>query len=200
MKSIRKGNDIEVRWTIFAESGNGSSPYSLDGKDLSLYARFSTARIVQVKDFTVSGNVLTWTFRGKDQRYAGDYRLTLVENEGKDGMKTVDKCEAFRLVECSCETGGEDNNNIESVSVELSSNIEVGAQGSTGIDLSGYVSTFAQNFSEEQKEQARKNIGTVSADYIVSVLEEIKQLIKNGDQGGAIAVLDNAILDLAILA
>lgn len=37
-------------------------------------------------------------------------------------------------------------------------------------------------------------------DYVVSVFEELKELIKNGDTDGAIAVLDQAILDLSTLA
>ena len=39
-----------------------------------------------------------------------------------------------------------------------------------------------------------------SNEYIVSVFEELKALIKAGNTDGAIAVLDEAILDLAVLA
>lgn len=56
-----------------------------------------------------------------------------------------------------------------------------------------------QTLSEDQKDQARKNIDAVNASYVISVFEEIKALINNGNFNGAIAILDEAILDLAIL-
>ena len=56
-----------------------------------------------------------------------------------------------------------------------------------------------QALSEDQKDRTRKNIDAVSASYVISVFEEIKALINNGNFNGAIAILDEAILDLAIL-
>ena len=57
-----------------------------------------------------------------------------------------------------------------------------------------------QTFSEEEKAQARTNIGAVSAEYVISVFEELKVLISEIDIEGAIAVLDRAILDVCVLA
>lgn len=62
-----------------------------------------------------------------------------------------------------------------------------------------YVLNTEQTLTEEQKEQARKNIGAASTSYIISVFEEIKALIKNGDYDKVVAVLDKAILDFATL-
>lgn len=62
-----------------------------------------------------------------------------------------------------------------------------------------YVLNTEQTLTEEQKEQARKNIGAASTSYIISVFEEIKALIKNGDYDEVVAVLDKAILDFATL-
>lgn len=70
-----------------------------------------------------------------------------------------------------------------------------------------------QTLTETQKAQARENIGTASHEqlkelsekkadksYVVSVFEQLKQLIQTGDIESAVAVLDEAILDLATLA
>lgn len=66
------------------------------------------------------------------------------------------------------------------------------------------VSYDQQNMTDAQKNQARTNIGAVSAAYVVEKLEELREelmaLIQNGDFSAAIAILDNAILDMATLA
>lgn len=67
------------------------------------------------------------------------------------------------------------------------------------VETNTYVKYVAQTLTEEQKEQARKNIGAASTSYIISVFEEIKALIKNGDYDEVVAVLDKAILDSATL-
>lgn len=67
------------------------------------------------------------------------------------------------------------------------------------VEISAFVSTTKQDFSEAQKSQARENIGAVGSDFVISIFEELKDLILNGDTQGAIAVLDNAILDLTTL-
>lgn len=202
MEKIRIGNDIEVRWAIFARQGKGyHTPYDLTGKDVSLVVSTPFGKQT-VSDMAIEGNVVKWTFYGKDQKHTGKYKLTLVENSGKVGMRTIDVCDAFHLVDCACKTRdcGCDNEDLELIVLDFSSSIEVGApSGGASVDLSRHVATFKQTFSDEQKAQARENIGAVSADYVIAVFEEIKALIKNGDPQGAIAVLDNAILDLAIL-
>jgi hypothetical protein len=55
--------------------------------------------------------------------------------------------------------------------------------------------------AEELGEAVADALGKLpSNEYIVSVFEELKALIKAGNTEGAIAVLDEAILDLAVLA
>lgn len=63
-----------------------------------------------------------------------------------------------------------------------------------------YLNVEAQELTEAQKSQVRINIGAPSAEYVINVFEELKTLIQAGNAGGAIAVLDAAILDLAELA
>lgn len=198
MKDIRKGNDIVIHWAIYTKSGSQRIPYALDGKDLTLILGSPYMR-KEVKGFSVKGNIITWTYFGKDQKSAGKFSLVLIENEGKEGMHTVDKCNAFRIVNHSCECGGSDESDVKTVTLEFESTIDMGDSAGSSVDLSAYLATFPQEFSEEQKIQARVNIDAVSAEYVKDIFTQLKMLILSGNTDQAIAVLDNAILDLAVL-
>lgn len=118
MKSVRIGNDINVSWSIMS---NGA-PYSLEGLDVSLYLRDAFAK-KSVTDFTVSENKVLWTFLGKDQSHSGKYSLELVINEGKHSMVTTDACDFVNLVSCSCKIGGNDEGNITTEVVDMSTDM-----------------------------------------------------------------------------
>ena len=93
MEKIRIGNDIAIKWAIYAAD---MTPYDLTGRDLSLYVEMGAIR-TRIRDFEVNGNEVRFTFFGMYQTTEGVYRLTLVENEGMRGMHTVDYEDAFRL-------------------------------------------------------------------------------------------------------
>ena len=131
MEQFRLGNDIEILWSIEAESKGSKFPYDLSGKNLSLYLSHQFGKI-KIEAFSINENVLSFTYLGKDQKYSGKYSLTLVENEGVEGMHTVDECDAFELVKCSCIVGGSEESNVKIVKVELSSTMEVGLRGEKG--------------------------------------------------------------------
>lgn len=119
MESIRIGNDLEVNWTINIEDGGVLVPYRLEGRRISFYVSSAYGK-VQVRDYSVRDNVLTWKFPGKYQRHACVYSFELVENEGEDGMYSVDECDAFRLVGHSCEVrDDEPEEDVEVVSLQL---------------------------------------------------------------------------------
>ena len=120
MKDKRKGNDLNVIWSILTTEG---VPFPLEGKDMSVYLR-SPFNKTEVKDFKVEGNLVKWTFFGKDQKYTGKYSLILVINENKEGMNTTDCCNFVNLVDCSCKVGGADEGNVQTESLELTSRIE----------------------------------------------------------------------------
>ena len=61
----------------------------------------------------------------------------------------------------------------------------------TSVDLSDYATK--EEINELSEEKADK-------DYVVSVFEQLKQLIQNGEIDSAVALLDSAILDLSTLA
>lgn len=115
MEKIRIGNDIAIKWAIFAsemqEESGSQVPYDLTGRDLSLYVETGVNRL-RIREFEVAGNELRFTFYGMYQSSEGIYRLTMVENEGLRGMHTVDEDGAFELElpeepvnadDCGCE-------------------------------------------------------------------------------------------------
>lgn len=126
MKDKRQGNDLKVAWSIFMQDGE---PFRLDGKDVSLYLKNMFGR-KELNDFVTTGNIIQWTFYGKDQKNSGKYSLEMVINEGEKGMITTDKCDFVNLVSCSCKLqGGEDAPNVETESIELTSTLEYVAGG-----------------------------------------------------------------------
>lgn len=101
MKKIRIGNDIRITMTVLR---NGR-PEDLSSSILKLNLK-NAVKTIAVEDFTVSGNVVEFVFLGKEQRQNGVYTITLYEFYDDGGQSVVDKCDAFRLVPCSCQTGG----------------------------------------------------------------------------------------------
>ena len=124
MEKIRRGNDIDIQWSIYADIEGEIAPYDLAGKKLSIYMKNQFGSIT-VDKFSVEGNTVRWTFFGKDQKQSGLYSIELIENDGKEGMHTVDKRDAFQLVHHSCETGGSKEEDLEAVSIQFASNVGI---------------------------------------------------------------------------
>jgi hypothetical protein len=123
VRRIRIGKDFDVLWTIRDEDGE---PYDLTGKDLHL-CLITQYRRQEIRDYTVEGSTVSWTFRGRDQKYTGAYSLELTENQGRDGMQTVDTCTAFELVARSCEESLEPGGSVSITATELSGELETDA-------------------------------------------------------------------------
>lgn len=153
MEKIRKGNDINILWEIYTGSDDNLRPYSLSGKSLILYLK-NTFGKEEVKDFTISGNTIRMVFWGKDQQHCGRYTLTLVENDGQKGMHTVDECDAFELVSCSCQVGGDAESKVEVTTLELKGVIKYGGTSEGGggsIDpetIEGFI-PLSRDFSDD---------------------------------------------------
>ena len=117
----RLGNDIKVDWYITRKGGQA---FSLEGLNVRLYLKSMFGR-KELNDFVITGNIIQWTFYGKDQKSSGKYSLEMVVNEGEKGMITTDACDFVNLVSCSCKLqGGEDAPNVETESIELRSVID----------------------------------------------------------------------------
>lgn len=109
MKKIRIGNDIPIKWTI----NRDGQPEDFSGKTIKLLMR-SMSEEVEITDYKIEGNVINWTFFGKDQTKATAYTFTLIENEGQEGMFTIDACRVLQLVECSDQADDDDSDmNVE---------------------------------------------------------------------------------------
>lgn len=125
-KRLRIGNDYKIRWRILTQD---NLPMELSGRNLVLYLENGEDSVL--RDFSVDGNEVSFTFYGKDQRALGLYRLVLVENGGESGMRTVDSCRAFSLVGCSCESDNMEEG-TEEIVIERTTSIVVGVPGENG--------------------------------------------------------------------
>lgn len=103
MKSIRIGNDIVVRWSIY-KNGLPADLASVGNRIAVILSCRGEER--RINDYVIDGNRIVFTFYGRDQKKTGAYRLTYVENEGLENMYTVDSCDAFILVDSSQKIGG----------------------------------------------------------------------------------------------
>lgn len=140
MRDQRQGTDVNIKWAIVAND----APFNLEGKDVKVYLK-NIYRKTEVKDFSVEGNKLLWTFYGKDQKHTGKYSLELVINEGAVGMATTDKCDFINLVDCSCKIANKtDDSNVEIDTIELTSTIEYGTQ-SVSIEVDSGLSATSEN-------------------------------------------------------
>lgn len=166
MDKIRLGNDIEMRWSIFTRDGDNRVPYDLEGRALTLSVvnRKGESEI----EFFAEGNIVTGVFRGRDQKILGRHGVILRENNGEDGMRTVDACDAFELVACSCEEALGSPGTIQLF--HLTFDTTVGA-------ITGTIDPIL-NYEAEQAEAERK------ANEIVRKADE-EQRIENENQRNA---------------
>lgn len=133
--NIRLGNDIPISWEITRKG----IPEDLTGKKLTLMMHVALQTFV-IKDFLVEGNTVKWIFSGKDQTVPGQYRFTLIVNDGEKNMFTVDACSALTLTLSSCcESAGSE--------VSINSDIMLPSNG-----LSAYEIAVANGFVGTEEE------------------------------------------------
>lgn len=149
MERIRIGNDIELRWKIYTTDAEGvSSPYDLTGKalEVSLFNAFADGEVPL--DFTTQENEITAIYRGKDQKVTGRYSIILRENNGADGMKTVDEHDAFELVCRTMDESRNDDGDVKCYHLSFQSTLSLGG---SSIDLSSYAKKEDVNAALEKK-------------------------------------------------
>ena len=166
MRNIRIGKDFDIKWRVFRKEGDTRSPYEFeDDVRLKLVSAYGST---EVTGWTIVGNMLSWTFRGKDQKYIGPYQLVLIENDGNDGMVTVDICDAFNLVAHSCqETGATDNGDVVVETLYLTSDVELAPQRTIDNFLSKESANPVENrvitMALEQKQNLIKDLDSIRA-------------------------------------
>lgn len=133
MRKIRLGKDIKIRWGVTIE-GEVADPAVYD---LTLELRDAFGSAVEIAQPTLVDGLLETTFFGKDHKRTGAYRLTLWLNKGKEGQSVVDACDAFTLVSCSCDEGGDSDLDLEVVDVATAS-LDVGGGSGGGSGVGDY--------------------------------------------------------------
>lgn len=155
MKTIRLGNDIVVRWSIF-RNGNADD-LSILGKSIAIILS-CIGEEKRITDYILEGNVAIFKLLGKDLQNPGVYRLTYIENEGLPDMYSVDCNRAFRISGAGQATGGEDTVNITIETIELSSEVTAPADGLSAYELAvinGYVGTVEEWLQSLKSEKAQ---------------------------------------------
>lgn len=136
MKKIRIGNDIRVSWGI---TTNGQQD-SLEGKVLQVQMVVYN-RVIDIDDFTVKGNVISFTFLGADQKLCGTYTL-VCRDTTNNNLNTIDKTDAFELVPHSSDEGGSNNDNVALEVVTLSTDRDSSTIGKAATIRVGSVMTL----------------------------------------------------------
>ena len=190
MKDLRIGNDINVKWSIYAEG----APFSLEGKEISLYLRTPYGK----KEVTpvVEGNAVLWTFFGKDQKHTGKHSLELVINEDAEGMVTTDACDFVNLVDCSCKVGGADDAGVQTETISLTSNLKyVATDAYDDAAVWEYINKLEKSKADKTEIPTKVSQLENDADYATSKelegkQDEIKDLdaIRSGAAKGATAL------------
>lgn len=125
MRAIRIGNDIHIKWWLVINGGR----IKLNDVQLDIEIRDSTGHVTTL-DYVVTDNkYIELDFYGIYQKRLGTYRLTAWINKHKLGQAVIDECEVFRLVDCSHEENGKDNNIVNTETISLMSNMFVGVSG-----------------------------------------------------------------------
>lgn len=122
---LRIGKDFGLTWTIKAKNAGENAPYIPSSDSLLLLV--TPYNKVRAEGATFDGNTVRWIFRGKDQKHPGVYGLELVENQGENGMVTIDTCKAFELVEHTCEETGYDGESLIFDTLEFITDVELNA-------------------------------------------------------------------------
>lgn len=188
MEKIRKGNDIEIRWAIYAGQGIDEIPYDLTGRNLSVFLRNQFGR-TEIYDFKTERHIISFMFHGKDQKHTGVYSIELVENEGREGMHTVDECDAFTLVNHSCETGGESEGRVECIHLQFRSHMSVGFPSSGG----GSDIVVDNVLSETSENPVQNKVVTAAINGLKESVRSLSQSVE--ELGGKVEGYDEAIAD-----
>lgn len=171
---IRKGNDIEIQWAIYAGEGIHEAPYDLTGRKLALYFRNQFGR-TEIYDYKIERHIISFMFWGKDQKHTGTYSIELVENEGMEGMHTVDECKAFTLVSHSCQTGGDSEGRVECIHLQFRSQMSVGFPSSGG----GSDIVVDNVLSESSENPVQNKVVTSAINDLKTSLNGLSQSVSN---------------------
>ena len=177
MRNIRIGNDIDILWGIFTGDGFSEVPYDMTGKDISLYAQTRANDIFEVVDFEIDRHIVKWKFKGKDQRILGTYKITLIENNGRDNMHTIDHCKAFQLVDDSCKAtcdcNGEDNLRLNVLEFRSKMSVGYPTTDSPSVNI-----TVDDRLSTESANPVQNKVITTAVNDLIAQLAELSNTVE----------------------
>lgn len=133
MQKIRIGKEFSVRWTLTV-NGERTDLHSLPVTVILVYP---SGRRKQM-GFTAEGDELLIPVNRDVQKETGVYRLEAWVNKDKDGQTVTDCCNAFSLVERSCQESDKQTGSdvkLEQEIVLSTSNIQMGVTGKSAYQV-----------------------------------------------------------------
>lgn len=129
MKNIRINNDIDIR--IFVK--RDESPEDLQEKNVFVWLIVGYKKIL-ISVFNIDGNIISFRYSASEQSDLGIYSIVIQVKDDNGNINTADKCNVFQLVNSSCNIGGTDEPDIQTVSLNYSIDmkLDVGGEGSGG--------------------------------------------------------------------
>lgn len=133
MQKIRIGKEFSVRWALTV-NGERTDLHSLPVTVILVYP---SGRRKQM-GFTAEGDELLVPVNRDVQKETGVYRLEAWVNKDKDGQTVTDCCNAFSLVERSCQESDEQTGSDVKLEQEIilsTSNIQMGVTGKSAYQV-----------------------------------------------------------------
>lgn len=196
---IRRGKDIKLRWSVTVND----RPITADD-DLTLV--LINPRLEKIKlDYFIEDGALVFYFRGKEQKFLGEYKLTLWLNYGKENQTALDDTSCFTLVRF---TDDEDNDLEDITEVELKGTVTISGDSAYEIWLKNGNSGTQTDFLESLKgAEGKQGIdgkdgkdGVDGKDGLDanSAIEVVNQETNSAAQKGAINVKSTGNNSLAV--
>ena len=190
MRKIRKGKDIVVRWSLYRNENGERVPFAIDATAvLKVQTPYGTITATEV---TIEGNVVSWTFRGKDQEHLGYYGLELVQNDGERGMVTVDTCTAFALVAHSCDETPDVGGDVVTDAVMLEGEvafaplvIELGGESYDDTELRDAIADLQEKDKATDTQLAEQSAKLTELSEDVSKINDVTLAIKSNNFNSA---------------
>ena len=171
MRTIRKGNDISINWSVF----RNEKEESFDYKTVNVYLCDKHGCTMPF-EYNINGNVIQGVFYGKDQVALGTYSLVLVENEGLEDMVTLDYVDCFLLASKLKNTTTSGNDKDDELVTEVVSVQSIIDTTTSGIDLSKYA-LKASVYTKEEADNKYQPIGDYAIQDKTYTKEEVEQIV-----------------------
>jgi hypothetical protein len=175
-----------MRWTILTDG----QPTDLANRKLLIEARAANGRVFEL-EYTTEKNTAIFTFFGKEQKFTGNYTITLWENKGEKGQNVVDKVNAFTLVRSTDE---EDNsadaeNNLEVETIDLgTTDFTLMGRGNNTVDIFNGTELMMVDGTEYFVVKKGEEMHIITA-------ATMQSFFGNGQGGGSTTILDGSVTE-----